>query len=55
MVINEARIPDTIHIRYGTDSSIRNFFKIQDTIWPGYFNKKLNLNYILKLKIQTID
>jgi len=29
-------------------------FKIEDIIRSRYFNKKLNLNYILKSKIQSM-
>ena len=42
-------------LRYDTDTFIWENFKIQDTIQLGYFNKKLYLNYILKLKIQNMD
>jgi len=42
-----------IRYRYNT-TSIRENFKIQDTLRLRYFNKKkLNLNYILKLKKNT--
>jgi DNA polymerase III psi subunit len=50
----KAQIHDTIRIQYGTDTSIRGNFKIQNTIRLRYFNKK-NVNYILKLKIQNME
>jgi hypothetical protein len=53
--IYEAHILDITWIRYDTTTSIRNFFKIQDTIRPGYFNIKINLNYKLKLKSKKTD
>ena len=45
----EAQVDDTIWIRYGTDTSIQENFKIQDTNWPRYFNKKIKF----KLHIKT--
>jgi len=43
-------------IQYGYNTTpIRENFKIQDTIRRIHFNKKLNLNYILKLKIQNMN
>jgi len=50
----KAHIHDTTQIRYDIDMSIRENFKIQDTIRSRYFNIKLNFNHKLKLKIQTM-
>jgi len=44
----EARVRDTIRIRYYTDTPIRKNFKNQDTIRLRYVNKK---NYIIKCTI----
>jgi hypothetical protein len=41
LIICEARIRDTIRIRYCTDTPIRKNFKNQDTIRLGYVNKKI--------------